>query len=207
MLEAKESRLFMLQDVDSLTSELAGLVLVDSGAAGNVCPAAHAEAYPITEGETKYRFRSATGHLAQQYGSRRVRYETEAGKVQTDYTVADVKRPIWAVSSLVRQGGSVHFTQDRSWVTTPKGPDLELVEKNGVYYAQVEVIPPTEQQETLMLTPLDGEKLDAVEAPRADRHKDSKSVDQNEVVGSKMPGDSEEAMKVTTPGTPTAPTA
>eukprot|EP00969_Alexandrium_andersonii_P242060 10690877-Alexandrium_andersonii.AAC.1 len=63
-------------------------------------------------------------------GTRRVRYKSGVGPIMTDKTVADVHRPIWSVGAILEKGGSMHFTQDRSWIETPNQSSMDLIRHN-----------------------------------------------------------------------------
>ena len=48
-----------------------------------------------------------------QHGIRQVSYDTDVGKITTDYRVLDVKKPISLLGSMMDSGCDVHFTKNR----------------------------------------------------------------------------------------------
>eukprot|EP00959_Pyramimonas_sp_CCMP1952_P426346 8929789-Pyramimonas_sp.AAC.1 len=59
--------------------------MIDSGASANVCPRDHVSENGLREEAHPRRMTTATGELIAQHGRRRVSYETEFGKITTDY--------------------------------------------------------------------------------------------------------------------------
>ena len=59
-----------------------------------------------------------------QHGMGQVSYDTEVGKITTDYRVLDVRRPIWSLGSMMDSGCDVHFTKNRCWIAKKKGKNL-----------------------------------------------------------------------------------
>ena len=132
-----------------------GRILVDSGAALNVCPVRHAEENELVQDEaTQTQLRTATGNQAKIYGRRNVKYDTGVGQVSTNYTVANVHKTIWSVGKWTDNGGEVHFGPHGAWMTTKDGRRLELEKENGVYFVGVRLAK-TPCGDPLLLTPLE----------------------------------------------------
>ncbi|CAK0793479.1 unnamed protein product [Prorocentrum cordatum] len=114
--------------------ELCELIMIDSGASANVCPRDHVSENGLREEAHPRRMTTATGELIAQHGRRRVSYETEFGKITTDYRVLDVKRPIWSLGAMVESGCDAYFTKGKSWIVKD-GKELELIRKGNLFYA------------------------------------------------------------------------
>ena len=64
---------------------------------------------------------------------RQVSYDTEVGKITTDYRVLDVRQPIWS-GSMMDSGCDVHFTKNRCWISEDDGKELDMIRSGGVFF-------------------------------------------------------------------------
>ena len=69
-----------------------------------------------------------------QHGMRQVSFDTEDGKITTDYRVLDVRRPIWSLVSMMDTGCDVHFTKNRCWRSKDDGKELDMIRSGGVFF-------------------------------------------------------------------------
>ena len=69
-----------------------------------------------------------------QHEMRQVSYDTEVGKITTDYRVLDVRRPIWSLGSMMDSGCDVHFTKNRCWISKDDGNELDMIRSGGVFF-------------------------------------------------------------------------
>ncbi|CAK0840370.1 unnamed protein product, partial [Prorocentrum cordatum] len=132
-MEQDDGWVFMV-DEEFEGDELCELIMVDSGASANVCPRDHVPENGLREEARPRRMTTATGELIAQHGRRRVSYETEFGKITTDYRVLDVKRPIWSLGAMIESGCDAYFTKSKSWIVKD-GKELELIRKGNLFYA------------------------------------------------------------------------
>ena len=68
-----------------------------------------------------------------QHGVRQVNYDTEVGKITTDYRVLGVRGPIWSLGSMMDSGCAVHFAKDRCWISKDDGKELDI-RSGGVFF-------------------------------------------------------------------------
>ena len=69
-----------------------------------------------------------------QHGMRQVSYDTEVGKITTDYRVLDVRRPIRSLGSMMESGCDVHFAKNRCWISNDDGKELDMIRSGGVFF-------------------------------------------------------------------------
>ena len=69
-----------------------------------------------------------------QHGMRQVSYDTEVGKITTDYRVLDVRRPMWSLGSMMDSGCDVHSTKDRRWTSKDDGKEPDMIRSGGVFF-------------------------------------------------------------------------
>ena len=79
--------------------ELCELIMIDSGASVHVCPSHHGQQNELRKSSKTRPLLTASGAEIKQHGMRQVSYDTEVGKITTDYRVLDVRRPIWSLGS------------------------------------------------------------------------------------------------------------
>ena len=90
-----------------------------------------------------------------QHGMRQVSYDTEVGKVSTDYRVLDVRRPFWSLGSMMDSGCDVHFTKDRCWKSKDDGEELDTIRSGGEFFVAARPAKPTSREaSTLELNPM-----------------------------------------------------
>ena len=68
--------------------------MIDSGASVHVCPPDHGQEYGRRKSSKTRPLVTAPRAEMKLHGMREVSYDTEVGKVTTDYRVLDVRRPI-----------------------------------------------------------------------------------------------------------------
>ena len=86
-----------------------------SGASVHVCPPDHGQENGLRKSSKTRPLLTASGTEMKQHGLRQVSYDTQVGKITTDYRVLDVRRPIWSLESMMDSGCDVHFTKYRCW--------------------------------------------------------------------------------------------
>ena len=103
---------------------------------------------------------TATGADMKQHGMRQVSYDTEVGKVTTDYRVLVVRRPIWSLGSMMDSGCDVHFTKDRCWMSKNDGKELDMIRSGGVFFVAARPSKPSSRE-------ANAQQLETDEAVRA----------------------------------------
>ena len=83
--------------LDQEHEELCELIMIDSGASVHVCPPDHGQENGLRKSSKTRPLLTASGAEMKQHGMRQVSYDTEVGKITTDYRVLDVRRPILVV--------------------------------------------------------------------------------------------------------------
>ena len=69
-----------------------------------------------------------------QHGIGQVSYDTEVGKITTDYRVLDVRRPFWSLGFMMDSGCNVHFTKNRCCMSKDDGKALDMIRSGGVFF-------------------------------------------------------------------------
>ena len=87
--------------------ELCELITIDSGASVHVCPPHHGQQNELRKSSKTRPLLTASGAEMKQHGMRQVSYDTEVGKITTDYRVLDVRRPIWSLGTIMDSGCDV----------------------------------------------------------------------------------------------------
>ena len=114
--------------------ELCELIMIDSGASVHVCPLdLGQEKGPHKSSKTRPLL-TASGAEMIQHGMRQVSYDTEVGKITTDYRVLDVRRPIRSLGSMLDSGWDVHFRKNRCWISKDDGKELDMIRNGGVFF-------------------------------------------------------------------------
>ena len=108
--------------LDHEHEELCELIMIDSDASVHVCPPDHGQENGLPRAEMK------------QHGMRQVSYDTEVGKITTDYRVLDVRRPIWSLGSMMDSGCDVHFAKNRCWISKDDGKELDMIRSGEVFF-------------------------------------------------------------------------
>ena len=114
--------------------ELCELIMIDSGASVHVCPPDHGQENGLRKSSKARPLLTASGAKMKQHGMRQVSYDTEVGKITTDYRVLDVRRPIWSLGSMTDSGCDVHFTKNRCWISEDEGKELDMIRSGGVFF-------------------------------------------------------------------------
>ena len=108
--------------------------MIDSGASVHVCPPDHGQENRLRKSSKTRPLLTASGAEMKQHGMRQVSYDTEVGKITTDYRVLDVRRPIWSLGSMMDSGCDVHFTKNRCWISKDDGKELDMIRSGGVFF-------------------------------------------------------------------------
>ena len=115
--------------------------IVDSGAARSVCPANHAQQFPVVETEESRRgigFKTATGKRVQVVGGKTVVGVTAEGKkLAMNYTVAPVRVPLDSVSQICDSGASVIFTRTGGKTVDADGSETVFHRVDNTYVREV----------------------------------------------------------------------
>ena len=135
--------------------ELCELIMIDSGASVHVCPPDHGPEKGLREASESRPLLTASGAEMEQHGMRQVSYDTEVGKVPTDYRVLDVRRPIWSLESMTDSSCDVHFTKNRCWISKDDRKELDMIRSGGVFLVAAKHSKPSSREaSTLELNPV-----------------------------------------------------
>ena len=111
--------------------------VLDSGAAESVAPSTTASWIPTSEspgsrsGQT---YMSASGAKLPNQGEKRLRVTTAEGKsADATFQIADVTRPLSAVSKICDRGNTVVFTSEGGYIQNPEGHLTHFRRENNVY--------------------------------------------------------------------------
>ena len=119
--------------LDHEHEELCELIMIDSGASVRVCPPDYGQENGHRKSSETRPLLTASGAEMKQHGLRQVSYDTEVGKITTDYRVLDVRRPIWSLGSMMDSGCDVHFMKNRCWISKDDGKELDMIRSGGVF--------------------------------------------------------------------------
>ena len=126
---------------------MAGLVLLDSGAAVSACPQSYCSEVPMTTSPMRLQLRAANGEHVPHHGRRVVTRLAGRSVYSVGFEVADVAGPIVALSALEeggwRWGGheaKYHSGFARCLVrgSDETGEYIEIVCLNGVYWLRLD---------------------------------------------------------------------
>ena len=120
--------------LDHEHEELCELIMIDSGASVHVCPPDHGQVNGLRKSSGTRPLLTASRAEMKQHGMRQVSYDTEAGKITTDYRVLDVRRPFWSLGSMMDSGCDVHFAKSRRWISKGDGKELDMIRSGGVFF-------------------------------------------------------------------------
>ena len=123
-------------------------VAVDSGAAASVMPERCLPDHPVVPSEGSrngVHYLSANGGRIPNQGEMQLDFITkERHRCHIAFQVADVKRPLLAVSTLTRAGNDVSFNASGGTITNKKtGRSMSFVKRDGIYILEIMVAPPT----------------------------------------------------------------
>ena len=111
--------------------------VMDSGAADSVAPEDIASWVPVAESAGSKRgqhYLSASGDRLPNLGQKRLQVVTDEGKeTTTTYQIADVTRPLCAVSKACDSGNVVVFTKEGGFVQSPNGERTKFRRDQNVY--------------------------------------------------------------------------
>ncbi|CAE7525656.1 unnamed protein product [Symbiodinium natans] len=118
---------------------------VDSGAGSTAIPPCIAPKEPVQVSETSKlgrQFKTATGHTVSDQGCKKLRAFTDSGvAVSFSSAVADIHKPLLAVSDVCSKGGICHFEEGNSYIQ-PKGCwKIWMEETKGLYKVGVWLSP------------------------------------------------------------------
>ena len=129
--------------------------MIESGASVHVCPPDHGQENGLRKSSETRPLLTASGAEMKQHGMRQVSYDTEVGKITTDYRVLDVRRPIWSLGSMMDSGCDVHFTKNRCWISKDDGKELDMIRSGGVFFVAARPSKSTSKEaSTLELNPM-----------------------------------------------------
>ena len=126
--------------------ELCELIMIDSGASVHLCPPEHGQENGLRKSNETRPLLTASGAEMTQHGMRQVSYDTEVGKVTTDYRVFDVRRPILSLRSMMDSGCDVHFTKHRFWMSKDDGKELDMIRSGGVFFVAARPSKPSSRE-------------------------------------------------------------
>ena len=123
--------------------------MIDSGASNHVCPPDRGQENGLRKSSETRPLLTASGAEMKLHGMRQVSYDTEVGKVTTDYRVLDVRRPIWSLGSMM------HFTKNRCWISKDDGKELDMIRSGGVFFLAARPSKPSSRETSaLELNPM-----------------------------------------------------
>ena len=183
--------------------ELCELIMGDSGASVHVCPPDHGRENGLRRSSETRPLVTASGAEMKQYGMRRVSYDTEVGKITTDYRVLDVRRPIWSLGSMMDSGCDVHFTKNRCWISND-GKELDMIRSGGVFFVATRPSESTSKEaNTLELNPMTAAEIE--QAALAREH--AAFGTPGPAAGTTLDGDGEPTVRIRVPTGPATPSA
>ena len=118
-------------------------VMVDSGGAVSACPFGYAPKIPMPNHSMQATLRIASGAQIEHAVQKTVEHETgDGGLVNVNFEVADVTRPLVAVSELQKCGMTVVMGPHVSFVTRgqvmkPPSSNLDLEHSNDVHWTRL----------------------------------------------------------------------
>ena len=126
-------------------------ILVDAGAAASVLPTNALQGYVAESGPAKragVKYVTADGGVIPNVGEVSLPFIARGGiKCRTLFQVADVSKPLLAVTKLTKAGFEVTFGEHGGKITPKdgRGKPLEFAKKGGVYILSV-LVPPFRRQ-------------------------------------------------------------
>ena len=123
-------------------------VAVDSGAAASVLPERCLPEHPVKPSEgsrSGVHYLAANGGRIPNQGEMALDFVTkERYRGHIAFQVADVKRPLLAVSTLAKSGNEVTFSENGGTITHRRtGRKTTFVKKDGIYVLEILVAPAT----------------------------------------------------------------
>jgi hypothetical protein len=122
-----------------------GQVTIDSGAAVSVIPSKYTNMFPITPpppGQEGKFYRAANGSEIPDLGQQNITFKTKGGGLRSmNFRVADVTKPLGAVSKICHKGNKVVFDVEGSYIEhKATGTRTALREERGVYVLDIELV-------------------------------------------------------------------
>ena len=129
------------QQVSTMKGHKTAQIMIDSGAATHVCPPWFADNYPIHKlaPEQGPQLRTVTNKEIQLHGVRWVYMQCQGQPIVIPFYVCDVHDPILSVTRLAEQGFDIRFN-DVPTMTHNKGFNVQLVQRNNLYYLPATII-------------------------------------------------------------------
>ena len=190
--------------LDQEHEEVCELIMIDSGASVHVCPPDHGQENGLRKSSKTRPLLTASGAEMKQHGMRQVSYDTEVGKITTDYRVLDVRRPIWSLGSMMDSGCDVHFTKDRCWISKDDGKELDMIRSGGVFFVAARPSKlSSKETSTLELDPMTAAEVE--QAALAREH--AAFGTRGPAAGATLDGDGEPAVRIKVPTGPATPSA
>ena len=89
--------------LDHELEELCELIMIDSRASVHVCPPDHGQENGLRKSSKTRPLLTASGAEMKQHGMRQVSYDTEVGKITTDYRVLASSFHVWTSQNFVNR--------------------------------------------------------------------------------------------------------
>ena len=187
--------------LDHEHEELCEMIMIDSGASVHVCPPDHGRENGLRKSSETRPLLTASGAEMKQHG---ISYDTEVGKITTDYRVLDVRRPIWSLGSMMDSGCDVHFTKNRCWISKDDGKELDMVRSGGVFFVAARPSKSsTREANALELNPMTAAEVE--QAALAREH--AAFGTPGPAAGASLDGDGEPTVRIRIPTGPATPSA
>ena len=178
--------------------------MIDSGASVHVCPPDHGQENGLRKSSKTRPLLTASGAEMKLHGMRQVTYDTEVGKITTDYRVLDVRRPIWSLGSMTGSGCDVHFTKNRCWISKDDGKELDMIRSGGVFFVAARPSKSSSKEaSTLELNPVTAAEVE--QAALAREH--AAFGTPGPAAGAMQDGDGEPTVRIKVPTGPATPSA
>ena len=184
--------------------ELCELIMIDSGASVHVCPPDHGQENGLRKSSRTRPLLTASGAEIEQHGMRQVNYDTEVGKITTDYRVLDVRRPIWSLGSMMDSSCDVHFTKNRCWISKDDGKELDMIRSGEVFFVAARPSKLSSREaNTLELNPMTAAEVEQVALARGHAAFGTPGP----AAGATLDGDGEPTVRIKVPTGPATPSA
>ena len=136
------------QQVSAMKGHTTAQIMIDSGAATHVCPPWFADNYLIHKlaPEQGPQLRTVTNKEIQLYGVRWVYMQCQGQPIVIPFYACDVHDPILSVTRLAEQGFDIRFN-DVPTMTHNKGFNVQLVQRNNLYYLPATIIHLTKEMQ------------------------------------------------------------
>ena len=130
-----------------------------------------------------------------QHGMTQVSYDTEVGKITTDYRVLDVRRPIWSLGSVMGSGCDVHC-----WISKDDGKEVDTIRSGEVFFVAARPSKSTSKEaSTLELNPMTAAEVERAALARV--------RNPGPAARATLDGDGEPTVRIRVPTRPATPSA